>query len=417
MKRKRLFSDSATLEKKKKKNLLRLGCVPISQGAIYICAASYQHLATLSNPLLLKSADILWPNLIFNTPRARHLKPIYWPSQFSSPPREFSSLEFIDYLFHRHAVPPAKPAPPVAQQLFKIVQDIYGPQGYSVPGLDNPANEPAVAPITQYDNPAPDKYKKALKFQSKAGQSAEPEPTHTFAKVAWTAGQNKLVDNAARRATEACPDKVVVRVLPWKREFANLQRVTDAKPAVETETHSLASNVDLAMADHLDAFRARQFENRHPSCIFASLSEYARGIAQADKQTWSGVIAAWNGKKKDPDAFAMNRVKNQPEFRKLMEHAISQVDIVVGTPVALVEFARHTDFVPQLIVVDGAARLTENLSLAPQAEWQSAFCIYIGDTQQFPPIALTVKQRDFEAVFSYQRQTSLFIVWRMPAES
>ncbi|KAF5989844.1 hypothetical protein FBULB1_526 [Fusarium bulbicola] len=319
------------------------------------------------------------PNLIFNTPRARHLKPTYWPSQFPSPPREFSSLELIDYLFHRHAVPPAKPAfawdqsappaepaPPVAQQLFKIVQDIYGPRGYSVPGLDNPADEPAVAPITQYDNPAPDKYKKALKFQPKAGQSAEPEPTHTFAKVAWTAGQNKLVDDAARRATEACPDKVVVRVLPWKREFANLQRVTDAKPA------------------------------------------YARGIAQADKQTWSGVIAAWNEKKKNPDAFAMNSVKNQSEFRKLMEHAISQVDIVVGTPVALVEFARHTDFVPQLIVVDEAARLTENPSLAPQAEWQSAFCIYIGDTQQFPPIALTVKQRDFKTVFSYQRQTSPF---------
>ncbi|KAF5530545.1 hypothetical protein FMEXI_13483 [Fusarium mexicanum] len=161
-------------------------------------------------------------------------------------------------------------------------------------------------PAPPYDNPAPDKYKKALKFQSKACQSAEPEPTHTFAKVAWTAGQNKLVDDAARRATEACPDKVVVRVLPWKREFANLQRVTDAKPAVtETETHSLASNVDLAMADHLDAFRARQSENSHPSCVFASLSEYARGIAQADKQTWSGVIAAWNEKKKDPDAFAM----------------------------------------------------------------------------------------------------------------
>ncbi|KAF5659279.1 hypothetical protein FCIRC_12561 [Fusarium circinatum] len=338
MKGKRLFSDSATFEKKKKKTLLRLGC------EVFVGSES---------EALISFGPI--------SPRARHLKPTYWPSQFSSPPREFSSLEFIDYLFHRHAVPPAKPAfawdqsappaepaPPVAQQLFKIVQDIYGPRGYSVPGLGNPANEPAVAPITQHDNPAPDKYKKALKFQSKAGQSAEPEPTHTFAKVAWTAGQNKLVDDAARRATEACPDKVVIRVLPWKREFANLQRVTDAKPAV-TETHSLASNVDLAMADHLDAFRARQFENSHPSCVFASLSQ-----------------------------------------------------------IALVEFARHTDFVPQLIVVDEAARLTEKLSLAPQAEWQSAFCIYIGDTQQFPPIALTVKQRDFKAIFSYQRQTSPF---------
>ncbi|SCO77641.1 uncharacterized protein FRV6_01853 [Fusarium oxysporum] len=142
-------------------------------------------------------------------------------------------------------------------------------------------------------------------------------------------------------------------------------------------------------------------------CISSHLSEFARGIAKADKRTWSGVIVAWNEKKKDPDAFAVNRVKHQAGFHRLMEYAVSQVDIVVGTPVALVEFAQHTEFVPQLIVVDEAARLTENLSLVLQAQWQSAFSVYISDTQQFPPIGLTVEQRDFKAVFSYQRQISL----------
>jgi hypothetical protein len=143
-------------------------------------------------------------------------------------------------------------------------------------------------------------------------------------------------------------------------------------------------------------------------CISSHLSEFARGIAKADKRTWSGVIVAWNEKKKDPDAFAVNRVKHQAGFHRLMEYAVSQVDIVVGTPVALVEFAQHTEFVPQLIVVDEAARLAENLSLVLQAQWQSAFSVYISDTQQFPPIGLTVEQRDFKAVFSYQRQISLF---------
>ncbi|KAG7426786.1 Protein ZGRF1 [Fusarium oxysporum f. sp. raphani] len=143
-------------------------------------------------------------------------------------------------------------------------------------------------------------------------------------------------------------------------------------------------------------------------CISSHLSEFARGIAKADKRTWSGVIVAWNEKKKDPDAFAVNRVKHQAGFHRLMEYAVSQVDIVVGTPVALVEFAQHTEFVPQLIVVDEAARLTENLSLVLQAQWQSAFSVYISDTQQFPPIGLTVEQRDFKTVFSYQRQISLF---------
>ncbi|PNP79692.1 hypothetical protein FNYG_07038 [Fusarium nygamai] len=88
--------------------------------------------------------------------------------------------------------------------------------------------------------------------------------------------------------------------------------------------------------------------------------------------------------------------------------AMPLLDIVVGTTVALVKLAQHTDFVLQLIVVDEAARPIEDLSLAFQAEWQSALSIHIGDTQQLPPIGLTVRQPDFKVVFSYQRQISLF---------
>ncbi|KAF5626488.1 uncharacterized protein FTJAE_9653 [Fusarium tjaetaba] len=129
--------------------------------------------------------------------------------------------------------------------ILDLLQHVHGNKGFGVPGLDDPTNEPAVAPITQYDNPAPDEYKKAPRFQSEAGQTS------------WQA------DNAACRVSKACSDKAVARVLPWKREFANLQRVIDAEPAVtQTEGHSLASNVNMAaMAHHLDAFRARQFEN------------------------------------------------------------------------------------------------------------------------------------------------------------
>lgn len=38
-----------------------------------------------------------------------------------------------------------------------------------------------------------------------------------------TFSQNKLVDDATHRAKLACPDKVVVRVLPWKVEMINLR--------------------------------------------------------------------------------------------------------------------------------------------------------------------------------------------------
>ncbi|KAF4443428.1 hypothetical protein FACUT_1352 [Fusarium acutatum] len=177
-----------------------------------------------------------------------------------------------------------QPIPNSKRRACKVAH-VHDNKGFGVPGIDDPANEPAVAPITKYDNPAPDEYQKAPKFQSKVGQSVELESTPITAKFAWTAGQNKLADDAARRASKACPNK--------------------------TQGHSIAYNVDMAMAHHLDAFRARQFENSHPVRVFASLFEFARGIAQADKQTWSEAIAAWNEKKKDLHASAVNRVKHK----------------------------------------------------------------------------------------------------------
>ncbi|KAF5718281.1 hypothetical protein FGLOB1_1730 [Fusarium globosum] len=86
-------------------------------------------------------------------------------------------------------------------------QHAHGDKGFGVPGINDPVNEPTVAPITGYNNPAPNGYQKAPKFQSK---------------VAWTAGQNKLADDAARRASKACPDKVLVRVLPETRVWQSL---------------------------------------------------------------------------------------------------------------------------------------------------------------------------------------------------
>ncbi|KLP10691.1 uncharacterized protein Y057_9301 [Fusarium fujikuroi] len=57
-------------------------------------------------------------------------------------------------------------------------------------------------------------------------------------------------------------------------------------------------------------------------------------------RNWPDTLSAWREKKQDPDAYAINLVKHKEVFRKLMEHAIS------------------------LIVVDEAAQLAENLSLA-----------------------------------------------------
>ncbi|RKL03433.1 hypothetical protein BFJ68_g11558 [Fusarium oxysporum] len=87
--------------------------------------------------------------------------------------------------------------------LLDLFVHVHGTKDFTVGGIDDPANEPAVAPITKYDNPAP-------KFLSKVDQFVNFEPTPATAKVAWTAGQNKLVDDAAHRASQARPDNVLM---------------------------------------------------------------------------------------------------------------------------------------------------------------------------------------------------------------
>ncbi|KAF5227069.1 hypothetical protein FOXYS1_16144, partial [Fusarium oxysporum] len=101
--------------------------------------------------------------------------------------------------------------------LLDLFVHVHGTKDFTVGGIDDPANEPAVAPITKYDNPAP-------KFLSKVDQFVNVEPTPATAKVAWTAGQNKLVDDAAHRASQARPDNVVARILPCKCSFRSLWR-------------------------------------------------------------------------------------------------------------------------------------------------------------------------------------------------
>ncbi|CCT68654.1 uncharacterized protein FFB20_14399 [Fusarium fujikuroi] len=140
----------------------------------------------------------------------------------------------------------------VAQQVLDLFQHVHGDKGFGVPGINDPVNEPTVAPITGYNNPAPNGYQKAPKFQSK----------------------NKLADDAARRASKACPDKV----LPVM---------------TQTRGHSIASNVDVAMARHLDTFRARQFEKQPPGGY--------RSLERGEE---------------DSDAFAVNCVKHKAVLRQ-----------------------------------------------------------------------------------------------------
>ncbi|KAF4458022.1 hypothetical protein F53441_176 [Fusarium austroafricanum] len=245
--------------------------------------------------------------------------------------------------------------PIATDEALALMQHYDSKKRFSIPALDKPEDEAAIAPVSKYDDPAPTEYGKSKGFKSTESQPFQ-DTIAPFAKVAWLAGQNQLCEDAVKRLVKRCPDKVVVRSLPFKRELKNLRRVLDARPVpTDTFAHQLVDNVNRAMAKHYDAFKLQNFTSTHPTQVTASSSEFCRSKAEADLQKWSGVHKAWSEKKNDP-----------------------------------------------------AARLTENLSLAPHSVWQWAYSVFIGDTKQFPPLSLTHAQRDFNAVFSNQRQMSLF---------
>ncbi|KAL2694140.1 hypothetical protein Neosp_000712 [[Neocosmospora] mangrovei] len=107
------------------------------------------------------------------------------------------------------------------------------------------------------------------------------------ARVAWAALQNKLVDDATRRAQLTCPNKVVVRVLPWKVELINLRRVEDTTPKMtDLTTVPRASPASRAMVMHTNSVRMNSFRNKSPASVFGSLSEFARSMAEKDLETW-----------------------------------------------------------------------------------------------------------------------------------
>ncbi|KAJ4267487.1 hypothetical protein NW762_003594 [Fusarium torreyae] len=110
-----------------------------------------------------------------------------------------------------------------------------------------------VAPVTKYDDPP------ALVYQIAPGSKSEADDTDIVtldesatAKSVWTVGHDKLAHDVTLRAAKACHGKIIARILPWKREFANLLREGEAKPRV-------TAPANVALARHNDAFTARKF--------------------------------------------------------------------------------------------------------------------------------------------------------------
>ncbi|CVL11373.1 uncharacterized protein FPRN_07783 [Fusarium proliferatum] len=130
-----------------------------------------------------------------------------------------------------------------ARQVLDLFQHVHGDKGFEVPGINDPVNEPTVAPITGYNNPAPNGYQKAPKFQSKVGQlgsnplllpqrllglqartswqtmllAEHPKPaltSHPGAITAWNeVRKTPMPSPSTASSIKQCSDKFVARVL------------------------------------------------------------------------------------------------------------------------------------------------------------------------------------------------------------
>lgn len=130
----------------------------------------------------------------------------------------------------------------------------------------------------------------------------------------------------------------MARLLPWKREFTNLMRINDVEPRVtDTSVNPTASNAIVGLSKHTDSYKAERFEDTHPARVHAPLSEMARRIVQDKSDDWPLILAARQEALKDPEAYALNRAKHEEAYRNLLEHAVSHIDIAVGTPVSLAD--------------------------------------------------------------------------------
>ncbi|KAK7398570.1 hypothetical protein QQX98_012048 [Neonectria punicea] len=246
--------------------------------------------------------------------------------------------------------------------------------------------------------------------QTETQSAVQPTGPNATPKVAWTAGQNKLVDDAIRRLAQACPDKIVRRILPWKTERADMLIVERRQPRViDTTQAPLAGSQDRTLAKHINSQFTTSFLEKSPSSVFQTVSQFAKEIAEQHPDEWTAYRRAVFEKTHDPDAFVLNRTEHIAAVQALLEYAVGRCDIICGTPVALAQLADHVnEWNADFIVVDEAARMSEPLSLMVPSKYQDAACLFIGDTKQFAPLTLTTGQSDYKTIFGPQRGVSLF---------
>lgn len=286
------------------------------------------------------------------------------------------------------------------------------PRGKSTaPAKDNASSEaikPRARPSTDEQGVIPEGLarRKTTNFS--------PQPSGATAKGVWLAPQNKLVGDAALSLSEACPDKVVCRAFPLRRELANLLLLEPKAPhLIDISASPTASFAVKEMASVYNDQRLEEWLEVDPGHCPNSLSEYAKRLANSNPDMYWKYIDEMEKQAQDSIFAPRKRKEYMILAKELLRDAIASCDIICSTPAAIGEMQdmmvrNKTPFVPDLIVLDAAGRVTEASSAIVLSRFPHANFLFVGDTRQLGPMAIANDNRSFKDFFGLQRKTSLF---------
>ncbi|KAK7429552.1 hypothetical protein QQZ08_003931 [Neonectria magnoliae] len=157
------------------------------------------------------------------------------------------------------------------------------------------------------------------------------------------------------------------------------------------------------MAQHLHCTGLMQHDAIQPSKIQSSMSNFAKQLADDDKENWADFHRGLAELASEPDDYAANLADRREAARTLLISAVKSCDAICTTPVAFVQMANHvTDLDIELMVVDEASRFTEASSLISVSKCPYASPLFLSDNRHFAPFSIARSDRDNRDFFGRQ---------------
>ncbi|KAH6971319.1 hypothetical protein EDB80DRAFT_784463 [Ilyonectria destructans] len=220
-------------------------------------------------------------------------------------------------------------------------------------------------------------------FAAAKAKEASTQDSRT-AVVAWTAAQNNSIELSNVLVDDPSPPKMI-----------------------DMDSVGYAASQDKQLAAHVNQHRVKSFEARSPSVCFGTISSLAKVIAHKDKDEWREYHDAMIQRQRDPEMFKLKHKNHLGVARKLLKAAAQACDVVCGTPVALSQLANQTDWKPDFVVLNDAARMRESVSAILLSTFPRSACLFIGDTSQVPCKSLVKGDSKAKTISGRQRTVSL----------